>query len=122
MISATGSGAAQELVHLAYDPIQRFIDRQLASVWREHQLMKKQTRGREIKIKEYFPPTNRIEDEMLYALDAKYFGTSRTDELMTYYLGEGCYSQEEVGQIIGRSQSWVSKRIHALSASLCAHA
>lgn len=122
MLSASGSGSARELVPVLYDPVQHFIDRQLASVWREHQLMKKQTRGREIKIKEQFPATNRIEDEMLYALDAKYFGSSRVDELMSYYAGEGCYTQTDIGKIIGRSQSWVSKRIHTLSAEMCAHA
>lgn len=98
------------------DPIQRFIDRQLASVWREHQLTKKQSRGWDMKVKEQFPAGNRVEEELIFALDAKYFGGSRSDELLAYYTGENCYTQEEIGMLLGRSQGWVSKRLHMLSA------
>lgn len=99
------------------DPIDRFIDRQLASVWRSHQLLKKQERSKGAKIKDRFPAGNRLEDEMIFALDAKYFGGSRTDELLAYYVGEGCYTQTELAMIIGRSQSWVSRQLHSLSAT-----
>lgn len=97
------------------DPIERLIDRQLASIWRPHQLQKKQDRSRGMKVKEYFPARNKLEDEMLYALDCKYFGSSRSDEMLVYYLAEGVYTQEDIAKIIGRSQSFVSKRSHVLS-------
>jgi len=99
------------------DPITRFIDRQLASVWRSHQLLKRQERSKGAKVKDRFPAGNRLEDEMIFALDAKYFGGSRTDELLAYYVGENCYNQEELGIILGKSQSWVSRKVHGLSAT-----
>lgn len=99
------------------DPITRLIDRQLASVWRSHQLLKKQERSTGAKIKDQFPAGNRIEDDMIFALDAKYFGGSRTEELLAYYVGEKCYTQTELAMILGCSQGWISKKMHALSAT-----
>jgi len=99
------------------DPIQRLIDKQLSSVWREHQLMKEQERTG-FKVKEQFPAKNRLEDDMIMALDAKYFGGSRDNELLLYYAKERCYTQEDLAMLLGRSQSWVSKRLWSLSAEI----
>jgi hypothetical protein len=79
--------------------------------------MKRQDRSLwAIKVKEAFPARNRLEDEMLAALDAKYFGTSRDDELLRYYAKESCYTQKDIGIILGRSPSWVSRHMRGLSA------
>lgn len=68
------------------DPIQIFIDRQVAMPWREHQLFKDVIRytGRSwawcprgrapLYINEKFVIVNTIEDELIYALDKKYHG------------------------------------------------
>ena len=102
-----------------YDPIERLIDRQLASVWRSHQLLRRQDRSNwSTKVKEQFPARNRLEDEMIAALDAKYFGVSRDTELLGYYAKESCYTQEDIGIILGRSQSWVSRHLRQLSAGV----
>lgn len=101
------------------DPISRFIDRQLSSVWRSHQLLKRQERNKWVaSTKEHFSSKNRLEDEMIYAVDAKHFGSSRADELLMYYAAENCYTQADLGILLGRSQSWVSQRLHSLSAVL----
>lgn len=99
------------------DPIQRLIDKQLASVWRPNQLLKKQERGVwVIKVKERFPAKNRLEEEMVGALDAKHFGGhSRDDELLEFYAGENCFTQEDIGKLLGRSPSWVSRHLKSLS-------
>lgn len=105
--------------HSWRDPIQRLIDKQLSSVWRRHQLQKKQERGIwSIKVKEQFPAKNRLEEEMIRALDAKYFGGhSRDDELLEFYAHENCFTQEDISKLLGRSQSWVSRHLRALSGS-----
>lgn len=99
------------------DPVQRLIDRQLSSVWRSHQLQKRQNRGKWIvKVKEQFPAKNRLEEEMVAALDAKHFGVrSRDRELLEFYAKENCYTQQDIATILGRSQSWVSRNLRELS-------
>lgn len=100
------------------DPIQRLIDKQLSSVWRENQLQRRQDRSKWIiKAKEQFPARNRIEDEMIRALDAKYFGErSRDKELLEFYFKEGDYTLGDISIIIGRDKKWIERTIRLLSA------
>ena len=99
------------------DPIQIFIDKQLSSVWRENQLQRRQDRGKwTIKTKEQFPARNTMEDQIIRALDAKYFGgKSRDKELCEFYAKENFYTLSDIVNILGRSEKWITKYLTELS-------
>lgn len=93
------------------DPIQIFIDKQLGSPWREHQLYKDVIyriknwawcpRGiPPLYLNETFSIINTIEDDLINAIDKKYKGiNSRVDAEIEFIL-EG-YRMQEIADLLG---------------------
>ena len=95
-------GVLVQLSETGYDPIQRVIDWQLRTHWPDVFLYESHLK-KKISL-------NTTEDNLIFALDAKYHHVYRRDYWIFLYLSDG-FTQEEVGKMLGLSRRHVIRLV-----------
>jgi len=54
------------------------------------------------------------EEDLIDAIDIKYSGRDHVEETITYMVAQGCYTQEDIGNILGYSQQHISRLINTM--------